>query len=187
MKWFRQSGDQDPLSVSMAGVRLADRVLVVGCGDPQFIAAVARKAGLTGRACAVDQDEALTVRTAAIVEREGALVETAVAPGFALPYEEGAFDVVIMRDVLPALPPDRRGSAVNDARRVLRPGGRCLVIDTVARGGLAGLLGRGAVDKAYIAEGGAARALETARFRAVRTLAEREGLAFVEGVKENLR
>ena len=45
----------DPLSVSMAGVKLGDRVLVVGCSDPRLIATLAVKTGLTGRACAVDE------------------------------------------------------------------------------------------------------------------------------------
>ena len=32
-KWFRTTA-LDPLSVSMAGVKLGDRVLIVGCSDP---------------------------------------------------------------------------------------------------------------------------------------------------------
>ena len=44
-KWFKTS-TLDPLSVSMAGAKLGDRVLVVGCSDPRLIAALAAKAGL---------------------------------------------------------------------------------------------------------------------------------------------
>ena len=33
-KWFRPAA-LDPLAVSMAGAKLGDRVLVVGCGDPR--------------------------------------------------------------------------------------------------------------------------------------------------------
>ena len=43
-KWFRPAA-LDPLSVSMAGVKLGDRVLVIGCSDPLLIAALAAKAG----------------------------------------------------------------------------------------------------------------------------------------------
>ena len=52
-KWFKSS-TLDPLNVSMAGAKLGDRLIVVGCSDPQLIAALAGKTGLTGRAVAVD-------------------------------------------------------------------------------------------------------------------------------------
>ena len=53
-KWFKPAA-LDPLSVSMCGAKLGDRVLVVGCGDPRLVAALGAKAGLSGRACAVDR------------------------------------------------------------------------------------------------------------------------------------
>ena len=96
----------------MSGAKLGDRLLVVGCSDPALIAALAIKAGLTGRACAVDTDPARSRAPPRAVEREGALVETAATPLPTLPFDADAFDVVVLRDVLGGRPLDSRASLV---------------------------------------------------------------------------
>ena len=80
MFWLKKAAPAEPLAVSMAGLKLGDRLLVLGCGDPALIAQLALKTGLTGRACALDEDGARASRAARIVEREGALVETLTLP-----------------------------------------------------------------------------------------------------------
>ncbi len=75
MPWFKKS-TSEPLTVAMIGIKLADRVLVVGCSDPPLIAALAIKAGLTGRACAVDSRRGSRGNGGSTVERDGALVES---------------------------------------------------------------------------------------------------------------
>lgn len=182
MRFFRDT-DDDPLVVKMAGIKMGDRLLVLGCGDPVLIARIAVKTGLTGRAVAVDDQEGRTAHAAEVATREGALIEPFTAPWGALPFDSDSFDVVVVRDVLPGLDASRRAGCVAEARRVLRPGGRCLVIESAPRSGIAGLISRRQVDPSYASAGGAARALETQDFRAVRTLAERGGQLFVEGVK----
>ena len=168
----------------MSGIKLGDRLLVIGGSDVALITALAGKAGLTGRACVVDESETVRSRTASAVEREGVLIETFTAPFHSLPFEEDAFDAIVIRNVLPPLSSDLRASAVAEARRVCRPGGRCIVLDDGRRGGIAGLVrGRAAAGSG---DGDAAPLLTSAGFRGVRTLAEREGLVFVEGVKPGL-
>ena len=95
-----------------------------------------------------------------------------------MPFDPESFDVVVVRDVLPALAPDARAGCLLGIHGVLRRGGRCLVIDSVSSGAFAALFRKSAP-----AGTEAMRALEAAQFRAVRTLAERQGLRFVEGVK----
>ena len=181
MRWFRRS-TIDPLAVTMPGVKLGDRLLVVGCSDPGLIAALAVKTGLTGRACAVDADAGLRTAAAAQVQRQGALVETFTVPWTDLPFERDSFDVVVLRSVLPGLDSNSRVRVAQETHRLLRGGGRCLVIDPAPRGGLGALLKRQA-ESDYASAGGAVRPLEAAGFRGVRVLAEREGSTFVEGVK----
>jgi len=183
MPWLRKS-TSEPLTVAMSGIKLADRVLVVGASDPTLIARLAIKAGLTGHACAVDTDETRVAQTAQAVEREGALVESATAPLTALPYEAATFDVVVLRDALGSAPESERQGILAQTLRVLRPGGRAVVIETSARSGLGGLVSR-PVNTEFLSAGGPAPLLTTVGFAAVRTLAEREGLVFVEGVKRN--
>ena len=100
-----------------------------------------------------------------------------------LPFEPATFDVVLVRSVLKTLDAPARLRAAQEVHRVLRPGGRSVVIEDTARGGLASVFGAKPADPQYERSGGATHALEAAGFRGVRTLAEREGQTFVEGVK----
>lgn len=182
MAFFRKSTTADPLGVTMAGVKLGDRVLAVGMRDAALVAALAVKAGLTGRACAVDADEARVKSAGAAIEREGALVEAQPAPWGMLPFDDGSFDVAVVRDVFLTLPSQARALAASEVHRVLRPGGRIVVIEPAPRGGLVGaLLNRQEADPDYALSGGAIAVLTRAGFAAVRQLAEHEGQVFIEG------
>jgi ubiquinone/menaquinone biosynthesis C-methylase UbiE len=180
-KWFKTSS-LEPLSVSMAGAKLGDRVLIVGCSDPSLIAALAGKAGLTGRTCAVDESADAANKAGAFALREGVLAETSGATLTALEFETGTFDLVVVRDVLGRgqQSPD---AIVAEAARVLRPGGRCLVIDTIARSSLAGILGGQPTTADHAVDPVAV--LTSQGFAAARVLAERDGLRFAEAVKKN--
>jgi ubiquinone/menaquinone biosynthesis C-methylase UbiE len=183
MGWFRKTAPAEPLAITMTGVKLGDRVLAVGVTDTALIAALAQKAGLTGRTAAVDADEERVQRGARAIEREGALVDVTRAPWGMLPYDDESFDIVVARDVLMTLSSDDRAGCVAELRRVLRPGGRAIVIEPAPRAGLAALLNRRVSNTDYEANGGATRALESKGFAGVRVLAEREGTRFVEGAK----
>jgi len=184
MPWLKKDSSE-PLTVAMTGIKLGDRVLIVGVSDTALIAALGIKAGLTGRTCIVDTRESDVTRAAAAVEREGALIESAVSPLTALPYENGAFDVAILRDVLGPAGVEQRPAIAAETERVIRPGGRCLVIETSAKAGFGGLMSR-PINAEFHAGGGAAPLLTSVGFAAVRTLAERAGLTFTEGVKRNV-
>jgi ubiquinone/menaquinone biosynthesis C-methylase UbiE len=183
-KWFRAPAI-DPLSVSMTGAKLGDRVLVIGCSDPSLIAALAAKTGLSGRTCAVDASPDRASEAGRIALKEGALVETSSAPLHALTFESGSFDLVVVRDALPDS--ESRVPIFQEAWRILRPGGRCMVLDTIGHaGGFAALLGaRPKATKASSASSDATiDALRGIGFVAVRMLAERDGVRFVEAVKK---
>ncbi len=184
MRWLRKS-TLDPLSVSMVGAKLGDRVLVAGASDPKLIAVLGAKTGLTGLTCALDENDSAVAEAARVALREGALIETSVAPYTSLPFDPESFDIVVLRDVLRTLEHGHRMSVIHEAHRVLRAGGRCLVIESTARVGLAALMGRSGASEDYAASGEPLNGLKDAGFVAVRTLAERDGVTFVEAVKRN--
>ena len=181
-KFFKRT-TLDPLSVTMVGVKLADRVLVIGCHDPKLIAALAIKSGLTGRTCGVDPSAAVAGEAERVALAEGALAEFASAPLTALPYDTGSFDVVVLRDVMRDTTASARLPVAAESARVLRGGGRCMVIDsTASAAGLASVFGRSAPADATAAND-IIETLKAAGYVAVRSLAEREGLLFLEAVK----
>jgi SAM-dependent methyltransferase len=187
MSWFRKTASE-PLAVTMAAVKLGDRFLSVGLRDIPLIAAVAAKSGLTGRACGVDADEARVAAAGAAIEREGALVEVTRAPFGMWPYEEGSFDVAVIAHLLPSLTPDVRARCVSEVLRVLRPGGRAVVIEPAPRGGLAALLAAGGSrtvggSRAAPTYEGPVRTLNEAGFAAVRLLSETDGVLYAEGIR----
>jgi SAM-dependent methyltransferase len=180
---FKTPGE--PLAVSMAGIKLGDRLLLIGCGDPMLLAQLAVKTGLTGRAFAADVRPELTAAAERVAAREGALIEAASGPWDALPVESGTFDVAVVRYVFSDLPEADRLGCAAEIHRALRPGGRCLTIDPAPGSGLGSVVRRTTMNRQYAAGGGAVRVLEAAGFRAARVLAEREGLAFCEAAKAN--
>jgi ubiquinone/menaquinone biosynthesis C-methylase UbiE len=175
---LRKTEPGEPLVLAMTAVRMGDRLLVIGCSKPKIVAQLASKPGLTGRACAVDDSAEHAAKAAEAAQNEGALLEVETAPVTALPYDADAFDVVVLNHALAQLSRDRQAACVKEAVRVLRPGGRCVAIQAGRPGGLAALFRTTAMPAAEVEQ-----LMNEAGFRAVHTLAERQGMAFVEGAR----
>jgi len=179
MGLFRKS-DSEPLGVTMAGVKLGQRLLAVGVHDPKLVAALGVKAGLTGRTCVVDADEARLAKGADDITKEGALVEPIHAPLGMWPLDAESFDVAVISHLLPGLDAEMRARCVGEVFRVLRPGGRVVVIEPARRAGIGALLQRQTGDPTYT---GPTDVLQSGGFTAVRVLAEADGVVYAEGIK----
>jgi SAM-dependent methyltransferase len=186
--FLRRSGPgRDPLPVAMSGVRSGERILQVGAGEPRIAGALAAKAGINGHAAAVVLDEREARRAVKGAEKAAALIEVHVAPYDALPFEPGSFDVAIVHNVdgfVGALAEEARAAAFREIHRVLRTGGRAVVIEAGVRAGIGALLRAaptpGERDQAA---GETVGALKSGGFTSSRLLADREGYRFVEGLK----
>jgi SAM-dependent methyltransferase len=183
---FLKRSDPYLLIVGMTGVKMGDAFVQVGCAHGGRLAAIAGKVGLSGRAAVVAPDESSAARARKAAEDAGGLVEVEVAPPTRLPLADDAFDVAVVDDtagLFGTMRPEGRVAAIRELVRVLRPGGRVLVVGAVPRGGLGAVLSRTQSGPPFVASGDATKALEADGFKSVRTLAEREGLVFVEGIK----
>jgi ubiquinone/menaquinone biosynthesis C-methylase UbiE len=175
-----------PLVVGMTGVKLGDRVLQIGCSNGGPLAAIAAKVGLSGRALAIVPDQASMVRAQKAAANLGVLVEVELNSSPRLPVDDATFDLVIVDDAAGAFSarrPDERTATIREAARVVRPGGRVMIIGATPPQGFGALLSRAPAAPSIAMSGEAASALQAAGFRGARTLAEREGLIFVEGIK----
>jgi hypothetical protein len=164
-----------PLVVSVTGVRLGQRLLIVAGRDRTVVHDLAAKVGLTGRTLVLAAErEVLDVQSAA--ERAGVLID--VAPlGVPFPVAAESFDVALVDDAgsrpagveTPALLPDLRAA--------LRPGGRVLVRLGTGAGPFARIFGG---DQVPPAAGATIAALTDAGFRAARVVAVHAGVGYVE-------
>jgi SAM-dependent methyltransferase len=183
---FVKGGDPYPLVVGMVGTKMGERFVQIGCAHGGRLGAVAAKVGLSGRAVAIAPDEASAGRARKGAAQAGMLVEVEVAPMTALPVEDKAFDVAVVDDtggLLDAMPAEDRSRLVRELLRILRPGGRVVALGAIPKSGLAALLRRGPSEPSFAGSGALHELLATGGFRPVRTLAERDGLIFIEAAK----
>ncbi|MDR0346113.1 MAG: class I SAM-dependent methyltransferase [Nocardiopsaceae bacterium] len=120
-----------------AGLAGDERLLDLGCGRGAVLIAAARRLP-AGRAVGADlwsgKDQSgnrpgATLANAAAAGVAGR-VEVRTADLTALPFEDGSFDVVTSAMAIHNIPAaERRYRAVDEAMRVLRPGGQLLVAD----------------------------------------------------------
>jgi len=178
--------DPYQLAVGMTGVKMGDRIVQVGCPDGDRLAAIASKVGLSGRAVAIVPDDRSAARVRKGAARAGVLVELDLAPPTRLPPADAAFDLVVVDDtggLLGTMGAEDCTLTVREALRVLRPGGRIMVIGSAPRTGLGALLSRTRGGPPFDPK----PSLQAGGCCAVRTLAEREGLVFVEGMKPGVQ
>ena len=128
LSWASPERAYIPDALRVAALKSGDRLLDVGCGAGEFLAAAANRepgALLFG----VDPDEdALELASRKIF---GTLrpVELHQALGEALPFEADTFDIVTVTLLLAGMAGAQRLEVLADCRRVLRPGGRLIVAD----------------------------------------------------------
>lgn len=170
--------------MDMAAVRLGERLLQAGLGNPKLFAKMAGKAGLSGRACVVVDSPGAAGPLEAAAAAEGVLIEVLVSEAAPWSLDDASFDVgVLDGNALLRGDAAERAGRLAEVRRVVRPSGRVLIIRS-APVGLAGRLGFGPSHAGPSDEAEALlRALEGAGFRPARILAEREGMTFVEGFR----
>lgn len=112
-------------------IRLArgESVLDVGCGTGSLALMARGIVGEAGVVCGVDASAQMIAWARQKARRAGADVQFQQAPAQMLPFCASCFDVVLSTLMMHHLPKKARARYAAEARRVLRPGGRILVVD----------------------------------------------------------
>jgi ubiquinone/menaquinone biosynthesis C-methylase UbiE len=122
--------DRAPETLAGIGLRAGLRVLEIGCGPGVMLEAAAQLVGPEGEIHAIDVQPEMLTRARARLARHGiGGVTLTEADAGAIPYADGAFDLVYMVTVIGELP-DHEG-ALAEIRRVLAPGGVFAVTEEI--------------------------------------------------------
>ncbi|MEV6411918.1 methyltransferase domain-containing protein [Kribbella sp. NPDC051718] len=110
-------------------LRPGDRVLDVGVGPGLLAAEMAAEVGPDGRVCGIDiSDSMLAIAGKRAKVDGGPTLELELAAAGRIPHGAESFDVVVSTQVFEYL--DDVPGALNEIRRVLRPAGRVVLLDT---------------------------------------------------------
>jgi ubiquinone/menaquinone biosynthesis C-methylase UbiE len=160
----------------MVGPKAGDRIVVVGATDPDLAAEIALVTGLNGTTTVCDPDPAARERVDAAAAKAGALVEFQETSGPSLPVDDASHDVVVL---LAGRSSDAPRLDLEEPLRVLRSGGRIVIVDGVRTTGL--FKPRSVAPR--LEKDDVLQALDRAGTRARRQLADVDGVAYYEARK----
>ncbi len=115
--------------LSFANLRRGEAVLDVGCGTGSLAIAARRYVGSTGTVYGIDASLEMIARAEKKANKAGLEVIFKNGAAQLLPFPDAQFDAVLSTLMLHHLPRRGREQCAREIRRVLKPGGRALVVD----------------------------------------------------------
>jgi ubiquinone/menaquinone biosynthesis C-methylase UbiE len=115
--------------VELARLVVGESVLDVGCGTGSLAIAVKRRVGPSGSVHAIDPADEMIARARKKARRRKLDITFDTVSAEALPFRDATFDVLLCTAVLHHLPHGLLRRSLAKMRRVLKPGGRILIVD----------------------------------------------------------
>lgn len=112
-----------------AALKPCEHVLDVGCGTGVLTRLAADAVGPAGRAVGIDPGQKMIGIARENAVNEGNPAEFRLAAVENLPFNDDSFDCVLSSFMVHHLPPDLKLKGLSEVYRVLKPGGRLLVVD----------------------------------------------------------
>jgi len=113
----------------LSQIKAGDQVLDVGCGSGRLTLAAQQWVGENGEAVGIDPSPEMIEVARQNAKRAGSKVKFELGVAESLPFPDVSFDVVLNQLMLHHLPEDLKQRALAEMRRVLKPGGVCLIVD----------------------------------------------------------
>lgn len=128
MMFGREGAFREKL-IDQVRLKAGESVLDVGCGTGTLAIAAKRRVGSTGKVYGIDAAPEMITRANKKARRASLEIEFRNDVIEALPFPDAQFDAVMSTLMLHHLPRKVREAGIREIRRVLKPGGRVLVVD----------------------------------------------------------
>jgi ubiquinone/menaquinone biosynthesis C-methylase UbiE len=116
-------------TLELAQLQPGESVLDVGCGTGDLTLLAKATVGLTGTVCGIDAAPEMIEVARHKATRAGAKIDFRVEPIEALTFPDRSFDVVVSSLMMHHLPDDVKRQGLAEIARVLKPGGRLMIVD----------------------------------------------------------
>ncbi|MDX8450726.1 class I SAM-dependent methyltransferase [Mesorhizobium captivum] len=126
---FGREGRFREFMLRLAKLQPGEAVLDVACGTRTLAIAAKRRVGSDGSVTGIDASAEMIERARAKARRSGLDLTFVKGTAQELPFEDGQFDIVTGTLMLHHLSKPTRSAFFREAERVVKPGGRLLLID----------------------------------------------------------
>jgi ubiquinone/menaquinone biosynthesis C-methylase UbiE len=115
--------------LDLARLKPGESVLDVGCGTGTLAIAAKKRVGHGGKVFGIDASLEMIARAGKKARKAGLAIEFRNETIEVLPFSDGQFDAVLSTVMLHHLPRKVREAGIREIHRVLKPGGRVLIVD----------------------------------------------------------
>ncbi|GHO93693.1 hypothetical protein KSF_037410 [Reticulibacter mediterranei] len=132
VQWFVMHGKEQAfrrMTTDLAGLQPGESVLDVGCGTGTLALEAKKRVGGTGRVCGIDPSQSLLAGAHRKAKRNSLSIDFQPGGIEQIPFPDHSFDVVLSTFMMHHVPDDLKRQGFVEIVRVLKAGGRLLLID----------------------------------------------------------
>ena len=129
---FGQARRLRTMTIDQTLLKPGESVLDVGCGTGGVTIPAKLRVGLSGKASGIDPSPEMIAVAEQKAQRKGLEIDFRIGVIEALPYPDASFDVVTSSLMMHHLPEHLKVKGLAEIYRVLKPGGRLLILDMMS-------------------------------------------------------